>query len=256
MSALLGTLVAIALPVAAIVALHRLGSLDWLRIDFGDIGGWARRSRLEDAIAAVLRYGGLFGAYWLTISSLVYLLARLSGSGRLIDATAVLTLPAVRRVTDRLVIGTLAVSTLAGPAIAVTSRLADHPTSADPIAVRLNAEDTEEGEDEILDLNELDAAALDGLALSVPSPPPPRGEVRVPESISIKADAHLEVIVTEGDHLWALAERRVSSVLGRRAADHEIAPYWREVISSNPELRSGDPDIIYPGEVIVLPPMD
>ena len=63
-------------------------------------------------------------------------------------------------------------------------------------------------------------------------------------------------LLTEGDHLWALAERRVSAVLGRPAADHEIAPYWRDVISSNPELRSGDPDIIYPGEVIVLPPLD
>ena len=62
--------------------------------------------------------------------------------------------------------------------------------------------------------------------------------------------------MTEGDHLWALAERRMSEALGRPAADHEIAPYWREVISSNPELRSGNPDVIYPGEVIVLPPME
>ncbi len=240
------------------IALHRLGSLEWLRIDFADLDGWARRSRIEDALAAVLRYVALVGAYWLAISSATYLLARLSGIARLIDATSVFTLPAVRRVTDRLVIGTIAISALAGPAIAVTSQLSDPPVVAtsDPIASRLDAEDADTP-DQIIDLTALDEAALEKL---VPPPPPAtRPEVAAPapvDSISIRADAHLEVIVTEGDHLWALAERRVSEVLGRPAADHEIAPYWREVINSNPELRSGNPDVIYPGEVIVLPPMD
>lgn len=216
---------------------------------------------MEDALAAVLRYVALVGAYWLAASSAAYLLARLSGITRLIDATAVLTLPAVRRVTDRLVIGTLAISTLAGPAIAVTSRLSDRPgsTSADPITARLEATDVEgvdgEGSDRIIDLTVVDEAALEQL-MPPPPPAPPEAAPAPPASMSIRADAHLEVIVTEGDHLWALAERRVSEALGRPATDDEIAPYWREVISSNPELRSGNPDTIFPGEVIVLPPMD
>lgn len=257
--ALAGTVAAIALPVAAIIALHRLGSLDWLRIDFSDLEGWSRRSRVEDAFAAVLRYVALAGAYWLAISSATYLLARLSGVTRLVDATAVLTLPAVRRVTDRLVIGTLAISTLAGPAIAVANQLSERAavTTVDPIAARLDADDApSDTSDQVIDLTGLDERDLEQLAprasprpeIATPAPSPP--------SISIRADAHLEVVVTEGDHLWALAERRVSEVLGRPAADHEIAPYWREVISSNPELRSGNPDVIYPGEVIVLPPLD
>lgn len=215
---------------------------------------------MEDALAAVLRYVGLVGAYWLAASSAAYLLARLSGIARLIDATAVLTLPAVRRVTDRLVVGTLAISTLAGPAIALTSRLSDRPaTSVDPITTRLEATDVDgvysEDSDQVIDLTVVDESALE--QLTPPPPPAPREAAPTPPaSMSIRADAHLEVIVTEGDHLWALAERRVSEALGRPAADHEIAPYWREVISSNPELRSGNPDTIYPGEVIVLPPMD
>ena len=256
--ALFGTIVAIILPMLAVIALHRLGSLDWLRIDFGDLEGWARRSRIEDAFAAVLRYVALAGAYWLAISSLAYLLARLSGISRLIDATAVLTLPAVRRVTDRLVIGTLAVSTLAGPAIAVSTHLSDRPvvTAADPIAVRLGADQADVDQDVVIDLDAVDEATLAELVPPAPAPPTRETGETGGETISIRADSHLEVIVTEGDHLWALAERRVSSVLGRPAADHEIAPYWRQVISSNPELRSGDPDLIYPGEVIVLPPMD
>jgi hypothetical protein len=261
--ALLGTIVAIALPVLAIIALHRLGSLDWLRIEFGDLEGWARRSRVEDAFAAVLRYVALAGAYWLAASSALYLLARLSGIARLVDATALLTLPAVRRVTDRLVVGTLAMSTLAGPAIAISSQSSDGARPTDPITARLEAGGTAE-QDVVIDLTSLDDADIERLM------PPPMihdrttataaesetlGQNEAPASISIRAAAHLEVIVTEGDHLWGLAERRVSSVLGRPASDHEIAPYWREIISSNPEIRSGDPDIIYPGEVIVLPPL-
>ena len=177
--ALFGTLLAILLPVAAVIALHRLGSLDWLRIDFADLDGWARRSRVEDAFAAVLRYVALAGAYWLAISSAAYLLARLSGIARLIDATAVLTLPAVRRVTDRLVIGTLAISTLAGPAIAVTSQISDAPavTTVDPIAVRLDADDIDaEPSDEIIDLAALDEAGLEALT----PPPPAAPEVTTP----------------------------------------------------------------------------
>lgn len=251
------------LPVLAIVALHRLGSLDWLRVDFGDLEGWARRSRVEEALAAVLRYVALAGAYWLAASSALYLLARSTGIARFIDATSVLTLPAVRRVTDRLVVGTLAMSTLTGPAIAVSGQWSDRAPAIDPITARLEAGAPVE-EDVVIDLTSIDEADLEGLTPSAASDQP--GEVAesdprlsrddAPPSISIRASAQLEVIVTEGDHLWSLAERRVSSVLGRPAADHEIAPYWREVISSNPEIRSGNPDVIYPGEVIVLPPLD
>ena len=140
----------------------------------------------------------------------------------------------------------------------MSSQLSDATpvTVVDPITTRLDAGDAQpDVSDHVIDLTSLEERDLEQLAPrpstrpEVVAPPPP-------PSISIRADAHLEVIVTEGDHLWALAERRVSEMLGRPAADHEIAPYWGEVISSNPELRSGNPDIIYPGEVIVLPPLD
>jgi len=58
------------------------------------------------------------------------------------------------------------------------------------------------------------------------------------------------VVVAKGDHLWRISARR----LGDDATDSEIAPYWRDVIRVNtPNLRSGDPDLIYPGEVVALP---
>jgi len=79
-------------------------------------------------------------------------------------------------------------------------------------------------------------------------------EVRVPataapEQLSF-ADAPDSVVVVEGDHLWKISARH----LGKEVSNEEIAPYWRVVIDVNlPRLTSGDPDLIYPGEVVELP---
>lgn len=57
------------------------------------------------------------------------------------------------------------------------------------------------------------------------------------------------VVVEEGDHLWKISARQVDDGTA-------IGPYWRQVVEVNtPKLRSGDPDLIFPGEVIELPPL-
>ncbi|HUF14433.1 MAG TPA: hypothetical protein VMQ46_00925 [Acidimicrobiia bacterium] len=72
------------------------------------------------------------------------------------------------------------------------------------------------------------------------SPPPRPGSGPGPTS----------VVVERGDHLWKISERH----LGPGATAAEVVPYWLEVIDVNTSgLRSGDPDLIYPGEVIELP---
>lgn len=59
-------------------------------------------------------------------------------------------------------------------------------------------------------------------------------------------------VVEPGDHLWALAESRLMSEYERQMTDAEIAPYWQAIIDANPQL--ADPDLIFPGDVVVLPP--
>jgi nucleoid-associated protein YgaU len=62
-------------------------------------------------------------------------------------------------------------------------------------------------------------------------------------------------VVKPGDHLWKISESHLEVILDRPAQPGEIDPYWRVVIESNRDrLISGDPDLIYPGEVITLPP--
>ena len=82
-----------------------------------------------------------------------------------------------------------------------------------------------------------------------------RGPVpsRLPVVIA-SSDADHTVIVAKGDHLWKISGHHLRRVLGRQTTNVETSPYWRRVIETNrTNLISGDPDLIYPGEVVTLP---
>jgi hypothetical protein len=107
----------------ALVALHSLGDLPFLRVPFGDLTGWLAVTPPEDALAAVVRLLALGCAWWLAGSTALYTLARLSRVPGAIRATERATLPGVRRVADRAVAVTLTATTVAGvggPAAAAT----------------------------------------------------------------------------------------------------------------------------------------
>ncbi len=81
----------------------------------------------------------------------------------------------------------------------------------------------------------------------------PATQVRLPVTLTSGDEPPevLESVVVEtGDHLWLISARH----LGEDATSGDIAPYWRQVVDVNtPRLRSGDPNLIYPGEVVELP---
>jgi nucleoid-associated protein YgaU len=84
----------------------------------------------------------------------------------------------------------------------------------------------------------------------------PAQPVRLPISLS-SASIDETVVVRPGDHLWKISERRLDEVLSRDPTDADVSPYWREVIEANrSRLRSGDPDLIYPGEQVEMPPVE
>lgn len=69
-----------------------------------------------------------------------------------------------------------------------------------------------------------------------------------------EAGSGASVTVERGDNLWKISQSRLDEVLGREATIREVDPYWRAVVSLNRErLRSGNPDLIYPGEEVALP---
>jgi nucleoid-associated protein YgaU len=66
--------------------------------------------------------------------------------------------------------------------------------------------------------------------------------------------------VVGGDNLWKIARDhllRERSGGSGAPTNREVAAYWVKVVEANRDrLHSGDPDLIYPGERITLPPVD
>lgn len=62
------------------------------------------------------------------------------------------------------------------------------------------------------------------------------------------------VVVEKGDNQWDIAETMLASELDRQPTDAEIHPVWQELQELNePNLRTGDPDLIYPDQKLDLP---
>ncbi|MGF1666526.1 MAG: hypothetical protein ACFCVC_09680 [Acidimicrobiia bacterium] len=269
--ALAGVATVVVLPMVAIRFLHGLADRPWFQIDWADLSGWLATSSLTDAVSALVRLAALAVAYWSVAGTLAYLTAVFTGSERLITRVAPFTFPVVRRLADRLVAGTIAMGVMAAPLIASTDPPVPAPRPAEPVAHAYVPE----------------TRLVQGLSIDLPAPQPdtrshdlpqapafaerpvtgpddvpatlPHRQLKTPDGTPPITDVAglagtVEVVAAPGDHLWMLAERRLVAVSGRAVADHEVAPYWRATVDENlPRLRSGDADLIQPGETITLP---
>jgi uncharacterized membrane protein YgcG len=65
--------------------------------------------------------------------------------------------------------------------------------------------------------------------------------------------------VVRGENLWTIARDELAKARGGSGepTNREVAEYWLRVIEANKgDLWSGDPNLIYPREEIILPPVD
>jgi nucleoid-associated protein YgaU len=73
----------------------------------------------------------------------------------------------------------------------------------------------------------------------------------------VATDSH-EVV--PGDNLWDIAAAHLAEATGRPAqalTDGEIASYWLRLMAANRGLlRSGNPNLIFPGERVICPPVE
>jgi nucleoid-associated protein YgaU len=231
--------------VIAVVGLHRLGSIDGFAIPRRDFGRWLRDTPSEDVLLAGIRTAALAVAWWLLATTLIYVAARVTHRHGAARAIGWATLPAVRRWADRAAAASIVTASVLGAARPAT---ADPPPSTAPVAPPV-----------VIDLDHRDRP---GLPDEVPSsvrtgrapeaPPAPTSPPSAPVPFTPPSAPAIETthVVSPGEHLWSIAAAHLGAVT---AVD--IAPYWRRVVEHNqPRLRSGDPNLVYPGEVIELPP--
>jgi hypothetical protein len=63
--------------------------------------------------------------------------------------------------------------------------------------------------------------------------------------------------IEPGDHLWGVSEETLTNAWHRQPSDAEILDYLEHLIELNREVLvvPGHPDLVYPGQVFVLPPV-
>lgn len=59
-------------------------------------------------------------------------------------------------------------------------------------------------------------------------------------------------VVQPGDSLWAIATRGLREV-GDESTDVAVDRYWRRIYAANRDVVGPDPDLIFPGQTLLLP---
>jgi hypothetical protein len=93
-------------------------------------------------------------------------------------------------------------------------------------------------------------------AVRAPEPTRARPQAVTPAPVpKIATDKARRLIVRPGDNLWLIASAALAEAPGPPPEPHDVARYWRAVIAANrATLRSGNPSLIFPGEIVTLPP--
>jgi hypothetical protein len=198
---------------------------------FDELADWLDRTDTVTAVLAIVRVLVLALAVWLLVAFLLGGLGRALGRARL-AAVADRALPRPLRALLTGLAGAGAASVVvlgAGPAqhdrgdaVPVGERLVLLPDQDDGTATMsvLPAEDT------------------------APAAP----------AVSATPAAPATWTVAPGESFWSIAEEVLADAWGRPPTDAEIDPYWRRLVAANRDrITSGNPDLIFPGQVFDLP---
>lgn len=257
-----------------VFVLHRSASL--FPIPWNDLSAWIRFTDLDQTVPALLRLGTLGLSYWLLVSSLAYTSAAAANVPRALRLLSPLTLPSIQRLSQRAVSVSLAASMFAPtlpmaasaqttpppdvvitqdgvllpPGIAIPGDVVDEqPVYTPTPAPRPGGRDTDAVSDRLTAYAQRHASA--------PQPTVSSSQHVITNVASTAGQSSSTHTVRRGENLWTIAEAHLAGVKGSSVSDAEIAPYWGRVIADNQDsLASHNPDIINPGEVIILPPVE
>lgn len=247
-SGLCGLLVAIAL-MRSLGGPLRLPSLS----KGGGVPSTDRFEFVTALVASLLRIAAFGAALYGVLLCAATILAIVTGRAEVERVVTSMASPRVRAVMLILLgIGTvasaapmpLAAQGTPAPAVPTTGT----PTTLDPAVAR-----TEMGPDH------LGVALPEATAFETPAPGSVSEPVSEPVPEPPPESAHGEDTwtVERGDHLWSIAEQVLTAVHGDRPGDDDIEAYWAELVASNRDtlVDPDNPDLIFTGQVFVLPPV-
>jgi len=252
----------------AVALLYRLARVDGLAGPGDDPVGWLRSAAPEEVVAGGLRLVALACAWWLLASTVLYLLARVSRVPVAVRAARLTVVPHIRRRIDRV----LAVSVLSASVATVAAgsgpAAAGEPPPTTTSAPLVIEQDHRPPPDDpppaptVRDGHTVEELPSDAAAPAptVPEPAEPPTSAPPPSPPPAPDAPAGGYVVAVGDNFWTIAASHLARTTGRDLAtltDAEIVAYWGKLVAVNdPTLRSGDPDFIYPGEAIELPPLE
>lgn len=195
-------------------------------------GAWADARGPIVAAVALLRLVALGAAAWLAVVAVVAAVADLLGSAALAGAAARSLPPVLRRVLTGIAGAGTAGAVVLGATGTATPGAADAPPAVERL-VRLPGD---------------------------PADPPPVATMAVLDEAAPAPVAPTDVgaastwTVAPGDSFWSIADELLAERLGRPPTDAEVDGPWRALIEANRDrLATGDPDLLLPGQVLVLP---
>jgi hypothetical protein len=244
--------IVLVIEAAGLACLVHIGRRPWFHIEWSDLGGWLKSTRAEDVVVTAIWLVALLCTGWLVMSTLFYVIALATRIPSVIRTVSWMTLPGIRRVGEGALAAVLVTTTaLPGPVGAQTPPpvvfVVDEDGALLPPGIRLPEPDR------IPPLPTL-PSAQQSTGASGDSPIATTGADDLADVHREQHSKTARVIVQEGDNLWSISRRHLTAAHGSRPTNEQIAPYWRRVIAVNrSSLISGDPDLIYPGEVLTMP---
>lgn len=228
----------LAAAAAAVALLHALGDQPWARMDTGEPARWMAATPPVEALMAVLRWAGLAVGWWLLTTTTTTAAAALARAERLGRWVRPLTWAPARRAADRAVAAGVSVVLVAS---GVPSWADEAPPPPPPLSEPAAVDTAPSGEDE----RHGSAGARNV------GEPDDTGDARD------GGEATRTHEVASGENLWAIAAEDLAARRGVAAGELDeasIAAHWRAVIEANADrLRSGEPDLVFPGERLRLP---
>ncbi len=244
-------------------------------VDLANPGKWLQFTPPDQIVMAAIRYTALGLGYWLLLSTVVYTTGLIAGLPRLVRSVEWATLPVVRGAARRALALSLATTTMAPtvaflvPAVsvrhhAVVEDARQEERDPDKVVVRISDRDTFIPPGATLPRlapTPVPSVATPRLSPSTNAIPPDQLSAPTTDSgqesvVDVRAGGlHT---VQPGDNLWTIVAHYLQADDPTNPlTEYQIAPFWAQVVELNRRyLRSQNPDWIYPGEEIWLPPID